>query len=125
MNDLKVETGRGFGACAPPFSGEVAADESADEFVNESHAITLVGSKGEEGGNFIWVSSFVAIFVNGGSGREGLALSLELLDAAHCDGRSGPIDNDRESIRILGWESPRVRVGAKSRMLAKERNDFG
>ena len=125
VDDLEVEAGSGFGAGAAAFGGEVAADESADEFVDESHAVSFVGTEGEEGGDFIGVEGFLAVLVDGGSGREGFAFALELLDAAHGDGGGGPIDDDGESVSVLGRESPGVWVGAESGVFSKKRNDFG
>lgn len=125
VDDLEIEASRRFVTLATAFGGETTADESADDFINEGHAVALVRSEGEEGGDFIGVKGFVSIFINGGAGREGLAFALELLDAAHGDGGGGPVDDDGKAIGLLSRESPRVGVGAESGMLSKKRNDFG
>ena len=86
VDDLEVEAGGGFGSFEAAFGGEVSADESADEFVNQGHAVAFVSTEGEEGGDFVGVGGFVSVFVDGGAGRERFAFALKLLDAAHGDG---------------------------------------
>ena len=44
--------------------------------------------------------------------------------ATHCDNGGSPVDDDRETYSVGGWEAPRVWVGSEGWEFTLERNYF-
>lgn len=107
---MEIEDGGGFfagdGGFAAADGGDGAADEAAEDFVEEGHAVAFVGSEGEEGGDLVGVGGGLAVFIDGGSGRQWFAFAFEGLDAAHGDGGGGPVHDDGEAVGCGGGDAP-------------------
>ena len=128
VDDLEEEAARALVALglgpAVAESRKRTADEAADDFVDQRKTVALVRAEREKRDGEIGVGGGVAVFVHGGEGREGFALALELLDAAHGDDRRGPIDDDGIADGVGGGEAPRVRIGAEGGEFTAERDDL-
>ena len=104
--------------------GERAADEGADDLVHEREAVALVRAERNQVFRLRRVGGGLAVDVDGGVRRELFAFAEELLDAAHGDDGSGPIDDDGIADGVGGGEAPRVGIGAEGRKFPAEGDDF-
>ena len=87
VDDLEEEHARALVALglipAVANCGERAADETADDLVDERKPVALVRAEGQERDSLVGIGGRVAVFIDGGKRREWFAFALELLDAAH------------------------------------------
>lgn len=130
VDDVEVEGGRRFlsfrgGGSTPSEGGQGTANEGGIKFIEEAHGIAFVGSKGEKGGDFVWVRSGAAFAVDGSVGRQHFALALQCLNAPHGDDRSGPVAHHRESYGFLSRQAPGVGIGAEGREFSAKGNHLG
>ena len=128
VNDLEIENrgvflaGNSKGTSAQ--GGNGAADEAPENFIEQAHAVAFVTSERKEGGDFVRVCSRLAVGIDGGTRRQRFPLAFQGLDAAHGDGGSGPVHDDRGRTFFIGRDTPRVRVGAESRKFSAEGDDL-
>ena len=128
VDDLKKEGGTAFfvrvAAGGSANLREGAADEGGVEFVDQTQAVALVAAKGQQRHGFVGIGGGVAVGVHGAIGRERFVFAFELLDAAHGDGGSGPVNHDGEADGRLGGEGPGMGIGAQRRGAAAEGDDL-
>ena len=111
VDHLEIESGAGFLAgaclgCAPTNAWKRSADERTVEFIEKAHRVALVRTEGKKGDDFVRVSGWVAILVDGRVWRKLFAFALECLHAAHGDDGSGPVADQRETYGIRSRKSP-------------------
>ena len=126
MDDVEIECHRGFLRLIRVFTaadgGDGAADQAAEDLVEQAHAVTLVAAEGEQGGHLVRVGGGLSVLIDRCAGRELFALAFQRLHAAHRHGGGGPVHDDGEAVRLLGWDAPGVGVGAEGREFPAERN---
>src|ERR1017187_3665536 len=85
---------------------QTTADECAAQFVDQPEAVPFVCAKRKQRDRLVRIGGRVPVLVHGAVGWKRLAFALELLDAAHGDGRGGPVDHDWKSDGLDGRKAP-------------------
>ena len=128
MDDLEIEhrgvflAGGRDGAAAQ--GGQRAADEAAENLVEERQPVALVAAEGQQRRHQIGIGGGVARGIHRGPRRQRFAFALERLDPPHGHRGGGPINDNGKPVSLRGGNAPRVRVGAEGGKFAAEGHHF-